>query len=431
MIAALALALFASTSVGAPAHPPAVARSTDDPPIQLTLSSNNTFVRGQRARVYIQAAEDGYVIVLRADAQGHVRVLFPLDPNEDARAPGGRKFEVRGHGDREAFTVDDDEGTGVVLAAWSENPFTFDGLVNGDQWDLSALSAQQTGADREAGLIEAVQGMAGENHFEYDVATYTVHSTTAYNDRRPDDRSSSDNGVSDDRASSDDGASSDDRDNHANDDAYNDGSYNGPAYPYGGPYYGPSSGVSLSLGLGNSWRYGAYCDGFYWSAWGCGPFYDPFYYPVRYGYRPYVYRSYGLGFGHSYRRPYVGRGYSGYGRGSYGSVQPRVRTSGGFSSMLERTGTRFSPPASRGVRDRGYAPRGSARSAPSAGGSSRGGWGGSAPRSSGGYSRGSGGASRGSSGGYSRGSSGGGYSRSGGGGEGRRSGGGGGGGRRH
>jgi Domain of unknown function (DUF4384) len=425
MIAALALALFASTSVGAPPNPPAVARSHDDPPIQLTLSSNNSFVRGQRARVYIQAAEDGYVIVLRADAQGHVRVLFPLDPNEDARAPGGRKFEVRGHGDREAFTVDDDEGTGVVVAAWSENPFTFDGLVNGDQWDLTALSAQQTNADREAGLIEVVQGMAGENHFEYDVATYAVHSTTAYNDRRrPNDRSSDDGVAPDDRSSDD--RASDDGDDHSNDDANNGGAYSGPApaYPYGGPYYGPSyvpySGLSLS--------FGAYCSGFYWSTWGCGPFYDPFYYPVyrSYGYRPYGYRSFG--FGRSYRRPYIGRPYIG-GRGSYGSVQPRVRTpSGGFS------GTRFSPPASRGFRDRGYAPRGSARNAPSGGGYSRGG---SAPRSSGGYSRGSGGYSRGGSGSYSRGSggyprggSGGGYSRSGGGGGGR-SGGGGGGGRRH
>src|SRR4030095_6976090 len=118
---------------------------------------------------------------------------------------------------------------------------------------------------------------------------------TAYKDRRPDDRSSDDRD-SDDRAS-------DDSDDRSSDDAYNDGSYTGPAYPY----YGP--GLSLSLGFGTSWRYGrvgigAYCDGFYWSSWGCGPFYDPYYYPVvyrSYRYRPYAYRS----FGYSYSRPYV------------------------------------------------------------------------------------------------------------------------------
>jgi hypothetical protein len=404
MIVALTLALVASTSAGSPANP-AVARS-NDPPIQVWLNSDNSFVRGERAKVYIRAAEDGYVVVLRADAEGHVRVLFPLDPNADAFARGDRKFEVRSRGDREAFTVDDGEGTGLVLAAWSATPFAFDGLVRGDHWDLSALGAQQTAADsernnavregsdtdREAALVAVVQAMAGDNHFDYDVATYTVHSVTAY-----------------------------------------DG---GPYYggPYYRPWYGPRyGGLSLSIGFGNHWRYGrvgfgTFCDGFYWSAWGCGPFYDPFFYPVVY--RPYGYRPYGFGFSGSYRQPFTG-----YTRASYGYAEPRVRipSGGSFSSGISRgfarvhTGTRSFAPAPRSFRDGGVAQpqtgarsnlarwgergRGSApvaRSAPS-GGSSRGSWGSAAPRSSGpGYSR-----------------SGGGYSRSGGGG------GGGGGGRRH
>jgi hypothetical protein len=436
MVFALALALLASTPVGSPANPPGVARLHDDPPIQVSLSSDNTFVRGQKARVYIRVAEDGYVVVLRADAEGRVRVLFPIDPSDDAAAPGGRKFEVRARGDREAFTVDDAGGTGVVLAAWSATPFTFDGLVRGDHWDLNALGAQQSDAARdrddadsdrndadsegndaagnrnspngEAALVAVVQSMAGENQFDYDVATYTVQSVTAYN------------GGSSDRGSYDGGS-------------YYDG-------PYSQPYYGPRyGGLSLSLGFGSHWRYGRvgigpFCDGFYWSAWGCGPFYDPFYYPV---YRPYVYRPYsrsyvfgGSRFGRTYRQPFIGGN-----RSSYGSGQPRLRipTGGGFSSgysrggyMRGRTGTRVSPPASRGFRDGGFArpgfaPRGdrvrgsapSARSAPS-GGSSRGGWGSAAPRSSGpGYSRGGGG-------GYSRSGAGGGGRREGGGGGGRR-----------
>src|SRR4029077_6174521 len=135
MMVALALALVASTSVGYPANPPALARSNDDPPIQVWLNSNNNFVRGERARVYISAAKDGYVVVLRADAKGRVQVLFPLDPSNDELVRGDRKFEVEGSGGHEAFTVDEDGGTGVVLAAWSESPFTFDGFVQGGQWD--------------------------------------------------------------------------------------------------------------------------------------------------------------------------------------------------------------------------------------------------------------------------------------------------------
>src|ERR1041385_5855754 len=133
MMVALTLALLASTSVGSPINPPAVARSNDDPPIHVWLSSNNSFVRGERARVYIRAAQDGYLVVLRADAQGRVRVLFLLDPSDDQAVRGDREFEVESNGGHEAFTVDEGDGTGVVLAAWSESPFTVDGLVQGDR----------------------------------------------------------------------------------------------------------------------------------------------------------------------------------------------------------------------------------------------------------------------------------------------------------
>lgn len=444
----LALALVASTSIGSPTSPPAVARFTDDPPIHVSLSSNNAFIRGQRARVYIQAAEDGYVVVLRADAQGRVRVLYPLDPRTDAVTPGGRKFEVRSGGDREAFTVDDAEGTGVVLAAWSESPFNFDEFVNGDHWDLDALGAAHGDANAEqnsdgdseaqpdarqiapdAALVAVVQRMAAENHFDYDVASYVVQAGTAYNDNR--DRRSDD-------AESQDGESQDRR-------SYDRGSYDGPDYggPYYGPWYGPRSGLSLSLGFGSPWRYGrvgigTYCDGFYWSSWGCGPFYDPFYYPVVYSSywsRPHGYRSYGFGFGRSYRQPFIGhdRGYRSGTSWGYAQSRVRVPSGGSFSSGSSRgyvggrTGTRVFGPSrtfDRGSAGPGYS-RGGGGYSRSSGGYTRSS--GGAARSSGGYSRsGSGGYSRSGGGGYSR-SGGGGYSRSGGGGYSRGGGGGGGG----
>ena len=431
MMVALTLALFASTSVGSPANPPAVMRSNDDPPIQVWLNSNNNFVRGEGARVYIRAAKDGYVVVLRADAQGRVRVLFPLDPSNDELVRGDRKFEVVGNGGQEAFTVDEGDGTGVVLAAWSESPFTFDGFVQGDQWDDHALEAQ-SGDNREAALIAIVQGMAGQNHFDYDVANYTVRSVTAYNDGSQNDSSQNDSSQTE---------------RPQNDRPSNEGSHNEGPY-YGGPYYGPwfgpaYGGFGVSIGFGHRWRYGyagfgGFCDGFYWSTWGCGPFYDPFFPPLvylSYGYRPYGYRSYGtVRFG-----GFRGGSLIGPNRGPYvlrNGAQPRLRTPAGGSLLSgtnrslprQRTGTRgvapglrsVAPglrsvaPGSRAYRDGGYArpqtgartsvaPRGqrargsapAARYAPS-GGSSRGGWGSAAPRSSGsGYSRGGGGGRRG------------------------------------
>src|SRR5256885_7672045 len=127
MVLSLMVSLLASA-------PPEAIRS-DDPPIKISLNQDNYFQRGDRARVKVRTAEDGYVVVLRSDAQGRVRVLFPLDPTDDDFVRGGRTLEVRGRGDREAFYVDDADGAGLVLAARSAAPFKFDEFVRGDHWD--------------------------------------------------------------------------------------------------------------------------------------------------------------------------------------------------------------------------------------------------------------------------------------------------------
>src|SRR3989449_4494487 len=87
---------------------------TDDPPVKVWLNHDNYFQRGDNARVNVRLADDGYLLVLRADAEGRVRVLFPLDPSNDNFARGHETIEVRGRGDREAFFVDDREGSGLV-----------------------------------------------------------------------------------------------------------------------------------------------------------------------------------------------------------------------------------------------------------------------------------------------------------------------------
>jgi len=153
--------------------PKIIAPATDDPPIRVWLN-DQTYNSGDRATVKIRLADDGYVLVLRADGQGHLRVLFPLDPGADNFVKGGKTFEVRGRGDRDAFQVDDQSGTGTIFAAVSPQPFSFNGYVLGDHWDYRALAAQNIGDDPEADLVDLVHAMAGGNHFDYDVTTYTV-----------------------------------------------------------------------------------------------------------------------------------------------------------------------------------------------------------------------------------------------------------------
>src|SRR5207247_5508085 len=71
------LALAVSLALAAPS----AAAASDDPPIHVWLNQENYFVRGDRAKVYVRAAADGYLVVLRADADGRLRVLFPIDPS--------------------------------------------------------------------------------------------------------------------------------------------------------------------------------------------------------------------------------------------------------------------------------------------------------------------------------------------------------------
>src|SRR5256712_10663509 len=156
-----------------------VVSATDDPPVKVWLNHDNYFQRGDKARVNVKLADDGYLLVLRADAEGRVRVLSPRALSSDIFVEGCETVEVRDRGDREAFFVDDREGSGLVLAARSTTPFKFDEFVRGDHWDYRVLDARQAGDDKEAALLDMVQRMTTEGRFDYDAVTYVVTSARA------------------------------------------------------------------------------------------------------------------------------------------------------------------------------------------------------------------------------------------------------------
>src|SRR5712691_9137725 len=259
-----------------------VVSATDDPPVKVWLNHDNYFQRGDKARVNVRLADDGYLLVLRADAEGRVRVLFPLDPSDDNFARVHETIEVRGRGDREAFFVDDREGSGLVLAARSSTPFKFDEFVRGDHWDYRVLDARQAGDDKEAALLDMVQRMTAEGRFDYDAVTYVVASARAYYDS----------------------------------------------------YYPHYTAVSFGYGWGWPYRY-RYGYGLYSTCY--DPFfYDPFlcyapifYLPSGYGFYGYGYRGYyGGGFGF-YNRPrnlFVNRGRTSTGWQMYFKDRPGTNT---------------------------------------------------------------------------------------------------------
>ena len=328
------------------------AQKADDPPIRIDLN-HEQFTRGDRARVYVQTAEDGHLVVLHADAEGRIRVLFPLDPSDDDFVRGGRKVEIRGRSDRDAFFVDAGDGSGTVVAVLSPDALSFDGFVRNDHWDYRALGPTEQRDDPQAALLDIARRMAGDSHFEYDVATYVVG-----------DRIASRNW------------------------------YGSDYYGYGSYGFGYPHRYSFGVGFGYPWGYDPFCYDPFWGS-SCGArfggfgyyspyYYSPYYYGRTYAYRPYIYRSFGsnrsVGSGSRFVMPRD--------RAQVRSIAPRQR----FGSANPAA----APRGSRGfVQPRGGSSRGSGVSRPSGAGGSRGRAGGSsAPRGGGGSRSGGGGGRR-------------------------------------
>jgi hypothetical protein len=317
-----------------------------EPPIRVDLN-HEQFTRGDRARVYVETAQDGHLVVLHADPDGRVRVLFPPDPSDDDFLRGGKRLEIRGRSDRDAFFVDAEDGAGTVLAVISPDPLTYDAFVRNDHWDYRALGATDLRNDPLAGLLDIARRMAGDTRFEYDAASYVVGGQIA------------------------------------------------SRYGYGSGYgYGYPSRFILGLSFGSPYGYGydPFCYDPWWgwsaacSRFGFGS--SGYYYSRPYVYRPYVngrYPTFGRGFGRgsrfvipSDRVRVTGieprrRVTSANTAPTWRGIQPRSRSSSG-SSMSPRGGSSRGPSMS----PRGGSGRGSSTSRPSGsrGSSSRGGGGG-------------------------------------------------------
>lgn len=318
------------------------AQKADDPPVRIDLN-HEQFTRGDRARVYVQTAEDGHLVVLHADPEGRIRVLFPLDPSDDDFVRGGRKVEIRSRSDRDAFFVDAGDGSGTVVAVLSPDALSFDGFVRNDHWDYRSLgpTSEDQRNDPLASLLDVARRMAGDSHFEYDVATYVVGEQIASR--------------------------------------YGYGSdYDGyGSYGFGHPYR-----FGFGVGFGYPWGYDPFCYDPFWG-WSCGARFGGFgyYSPYYYG-RPYYAGAWSRGFGSSPR---------GFGRGStlgsgfviprdrvrYTGIQPRARVGVANPGAMPRGSRDRGVVQPRGSRDRvvaprGVQPRGGDRAVSPRGGSSRG-----------------------------------------------------------
>ena len=104
--------------------------------------------------------DDGYVVVLHADANGRVRVLFPVDPGDDNFMKGGQDYEIRGRGDKDAFQVTS-TGAGTVYAAVSMDPMHFDDVRPQQPLGLRAAGKRFGLGERYRGAADEYRGTGG------------------------------------------------------------------------------------------------------------------------------------------------------------------------------------------------------------------------------------------------------------------------------
>jgi len=320
MISAILPFMLSVVAAAAPTKAPAPVATGSEPAIRVSLNHRN-YDRGDRARVTVRVRDDGYVVVLHEDANGHVRVLFPVDPGDDNFLKGGQEYEIRGRGDRDAFQITT-AGTGTVYAAVAMDPYRLDDFVRNNHWDYGRLDDDSlTRSDPEAAMTDIVEQMAAGNHFDYDVTTYTAEAPYAST-------------------------------THAY--IIPGSSYYGCFYgswdPWCDGYYPSPSYFSLSIGFGSffghygrfGYPYYGYGYGYPYYGYGYGyyPHYGHYYFRPGYSYGSAGY-GYALGHGWSYNhRPIVlgpGGGYTGTPVWGLGSSSIGYRNRGSFVST--RPGT--------------------------------------------------------------------------------------------
>ena len=279
-----------------------------DPPLQIWLSNNDHLEFDEKIRVYVRTEADGHLMVLHADPEGRVRVLFPLDPFSDDFIRGGRDFEIRDLENHDAIRTVDEVGYGTVYVAFSEDPFRYGEFSRGDHWDYRVFDEYEITGDAEGALTQIAQRMAVGSSFVFDTDTYYLSPPSAYTRAYRNYRPSY----------------------YGRHDHYGIGIRIG--FNFGGPrYYGWPS---------NRYRYG------YWASYWYDPFfYDPFYYdPFYFGY------GYGYGYGGYYGSNYY------YGRNIF--YGPGYYTTSGVRTNRNYTTRNRQPVPASNYRDRRLAPSG-------------------------------------------------------------------------
>lgn len=179
MIAVAIVPLLLTAATAATMAPDPPSRTGQDQAVQVRLDEGGDYYPGHDAQVDVRTEYDGYLLVLHVDPAGRLRVLFPLEPFDDAFVEGGKKYELVNRGGRGSFYVGDVDGIGAVFAAHSDWPFHLNAFAEDHRWDYQALVIPPEG-DVETALVDLVAKVTYDGWFEYDLVEYEVYGEGSY-----------------------------------------------------------------------------------------------------------------------------------------------------------------------------------------------------------------------------------------------------------
>ena len=152
---------------------------SSDPAIRVWINQDGRFVTGDYARVQVWTKDPGYLLILHADPDGQLRVVFPLNPGDNNYLRGGERYELKDRNGREGFAIQGASGHGMIYAAVSPSPFHFSDYRQIDSWDYQALAPATLPPEPESELTDLVARMA-PGEFDHDVVTYEVIERVVY-----------------------------------------------------------------------------------------------------------------------------------------------------------------------------------------------------------------------------------------------------------
>lgn len=145
----LAMSLMVSTAPASHALAPAHSDT-----VRISFNRDGRFAPGDDAEIDVRSRVDGFLLVMKSDPSGVVRVLYPHRPDDQRTVRADRRYEVWDRTGREELFRANARGAGRVVAMVSSEPWQLEMLSTDGRFDRRRITEVFAGRELEDRLLE-------------------------------------------------------------------------------------------------------------------------------------------------------------------------------------------------------------------------------------------------------------------------------------